>query len=78
VEQTGMPLRAYVLWRRLLRVFELLMAGENLSTAAHSAGFADSAHLSRTARSMFGLPPSLLRMDGPLRARAGAPQRHFG
>jgi AraC-like DNA-binding protein len=65
-----MPLRTYVLWRRLLHVWTLLMAGETLSTAAHAAGFADSAHLSRTARTMFGLPPSVLQMKGPLSARA--------
>lgn len=70
VEETGMPLRTYVLWRRLLHVWTLLMAGETLSAAAHSAGFADSAHLSRTSRTMFGLPPSLLQMKGPLSARA--------
>lgn len=69
VEETGMPLRTYVLWRRLLHVWTLLMAGENLSTAAHAAGFADSAHLSRTARTMFGLPPSVLQMRGPLSSR---------
>ena len=66
VEQTGMPLRTYVLWRRLLHVWTLLMQGEALAAAAHAAGFADSAHLSRTARTMFGLPPSLLQMRGPL------------
>ena len=70
VEETGMPLRTYVLWRRLLHVWTLLMSGETLSAAAHSAGFADSAHLSRTARAMFGLPPSVLQMSGPLSARA--------
>jgi AraC-like DNA-binding protein len=75
VEQTGMPMRTYVLWRRVLRVWELLMRGETLSTAAHAAGFADSAHLSRTARTMFGLPPSVLQMKGPLSAqhRSAAP-----
>ena len=70
VEETGMPLRTYVLWRRLLHVWTLLMSGETLSAAAHAAGFADSAHLSRTARTMFGLPPSVLQMRGPLSARA--------
>jgi AraC family transcriptional regulator len=72
VEETGMPLRTYVLWRRLLHVWTLLMSGETLSAAAHSAGFADSAHLSRTARTMFGLPPSILQMNGPLSARVQA------
>ena len=72
VAETGMPLRTYVLWRRLLKVWTLLMAGETLSAAAHAAGFADSAHLSRTARTMFGLPPSALQMSGPLSTRARA------
>lgn len=67
VEQTGMGLRPYILWRRFLRVWELLMAGETLSSAAHGAGFADSAHLTRTSRRMFGIPPSalVLSREGP-------------
>ena len=36
------------------------MRGANLTEAAHLAGFADSAHLSRTFRAMFGVAPSLL------------------
>ena len=60
IEETGMPLRTYVLWRRLLHVWTLMMQGESLSAAAHAAGFADSAHLSRTSRTMFGLAPSSL------------------
>ena len=78
VEQTGMPLRTYLLWRRLLYVWTLLMQGETLSSAAHSAGFADSAHLSRTARSMFGLAPSALQMNGPLSSCSRMPQHHLG
>jgi AraC-like DNA-binding protein len=62
VEQTGMALRPYILWRRFLRVWELLMKGEPLSAAAHSAGFADAAHLTRTSRRMFGFPPSAMLM----------------
>jgi AraC-like DNA-binding protein len=73
VEQTGTGLRPYVLWRRFLRVCELLAGGASLSAAAHAAGFADAAHLSRTSRSMFGLPPSALQMARPLRADAGPP-----
>ena len=62
VEQTGLALRPYILWRRFLRVWELLMNGEALSSAAHSAGFADAAHLSRTSQRMFGFPPSAMLM----------------
>lgn len=78
VAETGMPLRTYLLWRRLLHVWALLMDGETLSSAAHAAGFADSAHLSRTSRTMFGLPPSAMQMAGPLSARPRAPQHHLG
>jgi AraC-like DNA-binding protein len=67
VEQTGMGLRPYVLWRRFLHVWELVAAGESLSTAAHRAGFADAAHLTRTSRSMFGFPPSAMQRIRRLR-----------
>jgi AraC-like DNA-binding protein len=63
VEQTGMALRPYILWRRFLKVWDLAMAGESLSRAAHSAGFADAAHFSRTSKRMFGLAPTMLRME---------------
>jgi AraC family transcriptional regulator len=59
-EQTGMALRQYILWRRFGSVWEHRMSGESLSTAAHAAGFADSAHLTRTSRRMIGIPPSLM------------------
>jgi AraC-like DNA-binding protein len=62
VEETGMALRPYILWRRFVRVWELLTSGASLSTAAHRAGFADAAHLSRTSRRMFGFPPSALQV----------------
>jgi AraC-like DNA-binding protein len=67
VEQTGMGLRPYVLWRRFLKVWELVMAGESMSTAAHAAGFADASHLTRTSRRMFGFPPSAMQVVTRLR-----------
>lgn len=59
-EQVGMPLRRYVLWRRLREALAGAMRGDSLTVAAHSAGFADSAHLSRTFRDHFGVAPSFL------------------
>jgi AraC-like DNA-binding protein len=70
VEETGMALRPYILWRRFLRVWELLASGATLSAAAHAAGFADAAHLTRTSRRMFGFPPSALQFGGPLQRPA--------
>lgn len=66
VEETGMALRPYILWRRFLHALELVMRGESLSTAAHGAGFADAAHFTRTCRSMFGFPPSAMQFAAPL------------
>ncbi len=59
-DQVGIPLRRYVLWLRLQAVITRVKAGDDLTDAAHAAGFADSAHLSRTCREMFGLPPSVM------------------
>jgi AraC family transcriptional regulator len=66
VEETGTALRPYILWRRFLHVWELVTAGQSLSTAAHAAGFADAAHLSRTSKTMFGFPPSAIHIAEPL------------
>jgi AraC-like DNA-binding protein len=55
VEQTGLPFRAFLLWRRLNRALDLYAARQPLTHAAHAAGFSDSAHLSRTFRRMFGV-----------------------
>jgi AraC-like DNA-binding protein len=63
-EATGVPLRRYVLWCRLRAAAEAAMRGASLTEAAHLAGFADSAHLSRTFRAMFGVAPSLLFRPG--------------
>jgi AraC family transcriptional regulator len=63
VEQTGTALRPYVLWRRFLLAWEVVMQGGSLSTAAHSAGFADAAHFTRTSHRMFGFAPSALQIN---------------
>jgi AraC-like DNA-binding protein len=63
VAETGLPYRGYVLWLRLGRAVDVFAAGGSLTDAAHDAGFADSAHLSRTFRRMFGLAPSSLHIE---------------
>jgi AraC family transcriptional regulator len=42
---------------------QLYANGSSLTQAAHSAGFADSAHFSRTFRRTFGLAAAELRLD---------------
>jgi len=41
-------------------VARVMAAGSTLTAAAHTAGFADSAHFSRRFREMFGLKPSVI------------------
>jgi AraC-like DNA-binding protein len=60
VAQTGTSFRAYVLWTRLNVAIQFAMAGLSWTEAAHAAGFADSAHLTRTFRRMFGINPAAL------------------
>jgi AraC-like DNA-binding protein len=62
--EVGLPLRSYARWLRLVRAAEHLADGRNIIEAAHEAGFADSAHLSRTFKEMFGLAPSELTKAG--------------
>ncbi len=63
VRHTGLPFRTYVLWLRLLKALEAFSHGESLTQAAHMAGFADSAHLSRTFRRTFGVAAAELRIN---------------
>jgi AraC family transcriptional regulator len=58
--EVGLPFRRYILWRKLSLAMVEFARGRTLSAAAHSAGFADSAHLSRTWQQMFGLPPTAM------------------
>jgi AraC-like DNA-binding protein len=72
-EQTGMPFRPYLLWARVEAAVGAAMGGQSWTEAAQNWGFADSAHLSRTCRRMFGLAPTMLVSERavPERARAG-------
>ena len=61
VAETGSSFRAYLLWLRINVAIEAAQAGASWTEAAHEAGFADSAHLTRTHRRMFGIEPSSVR-----------------
>jgi AraC family transcriptional regulator len=68
VAQTGVSFRAYLLWARVETAVGAAMNGQTWTAAAHDAGFADSAHLSRTCRRMFGLTPAALVREPVRRA----------
>ncbi|QRN79795.1 MAG: helix-turn-helix domain-containing protein [Nocardiopsis sp. BM-2018] len=53
--QVGIPFSRFILWRRLSIALRSLAAGTDATSAAQEAGFADSPHLSRTVRAMFGV-----------------------
>ena len=66
---TGLTFRRFKQWSALQHAARRIAAGELVRTAAMDAGFADTAHLSRTFRASFGLTPSEAIAG---RARAGA------
>jgi AraC-like DNA-binding protein len=66
---TGQTFRRFKQWSALQHAARRIAAGELVRTAAMDAGFADTAHLSRTFRASFGLTPSAAIAGG---ARAGA------
>ena len=65
---TGLTFRRYKQWSALQHAARLIAGGELVRTAAMDAGFADTAHLTRTYRLSFGLTPS---QAIAARARAG-------
>ncbi len=60
VQYTGMPVRPYLRWRRLVNALMAIAHGAPLTQAALDAGFADAAHFSRTFRRHFGFAPKNL------------------
>lgn len=63
VQETGVGLRPYLLWLRLELSLAAYVAGRTLTEAAYIGGFADSAHFSRTFKSMFGITPASVRPE---------------
>lgn len=63
VDELGLPFTSCVRWARLKAAMQAVGGGSNLTQAAHAAGFADSAHLTRVFRAMFGLAPSTAVQD---------------
>jgi AraC-like DNA-binding protein len=66
---TGVTFRRFKQWSALQHAARQIAAGELVRTAAMDAGFADTAHLTRTFRASFGLTPSEAIAGG---AKAGA------
>ncbi|MFK7898507.1 MAG: helix-turn-helix transcriptional regulator [Myxococcota bacterium] len=64
-DEVGIPFSRYLLWARIKRAVWLLRGGGTLTAVLTSAGFSDSAHFSKSFKSLFGIPPSIvLKADG--------------
>jgi AraC-like DNA-binding protein len=57
-DATGTTFRQFKRWTGLQHAARLIVAGALVRTAAMDAGFADTAHLTRTFKQCFGLTPS--------------------
>lgn len=58
-EQIGVPPHRYDIWLRLCQALRAAMRGASLTAGAVEAGFADSAHFTRTFRGAYGIAPSM-------------------
>jgi AraC-like DNA-binding protein len=56
--EVGIPIQRYLLWYKVMQTAFNIGRGMSFTDAAEEAGFADSAHFSRTFRAMFGITPS--------------------
>lgn len=65
-DATGVPLRRFRLWARMGAGLSLIGRGASLTSAAHEAGFASSAHFSTAYRAMFGIKPSAVVRANPM------------
>ncbi|MBQ4812170.1 hypothetical protein A7985_17885 [Pseudoalteromonas luteoviolacea] len=55
--QVGIAWRPYLIWKRIICAIEHLKQQKSITEAAVQAGFADSAHFSRSFKRQFGLNP---------------------
>jgi AraC-like DNA-binding protein len=60
---TGMTFREFKRWTALCAATRQIAQGQLVRTAAMDAGFADTAHLTRTFRTAFGTTPTLATAD---------------
>jgi AraC-like DNA-binding protein len=60
---TGMTFREFKRWTALCAATRQIAEGQLVRTAAMDAGFADTAHLTRTFRTTFGTTPTLATAD---------------
>jgi AraC-like DNA-binding protein len=61
----GVPLRRYLLWRRVQSAMAALADGHSATETAQLAGFHDASHLNRVFKQLLELTPGELARLGP-------------
>ena len=69
--QTGLRLRQYRLWMRVLKTAGDAALGHSMTDAAHANGFSSSAHFSSSFRKSFGLAPREILSSNALTENPG-------
>ncbi len=62
-EQTGIPLKSYIVLHELERAYDVVFDGGSITTAAMTAGFDSSAHFAYTNKKMTGMSASAILKD---------------
>lgn len=62
-EETGIPLKSYIVLHKLQGAYEQIFNGENITTAALTAGFDSPSHLAYTNKMMTGMSASNILKD---------------
>lgn len=57
-EQTGMPLKSYLVMHRLMHAYSLLFQGKNITEAAMRSGFDSPSHLAMLNKKLTGVTAS--------------------
>lgn len=62
-EETGIPLKSYIVLHKLQKAYKSIFDGESITTAALSAGFDSSSHLAYTNKMMTGMSATNIIRD---------------
>lgn len=62
-KETGIPLKSYIVLRKLQSAYELIFNGKNITTAALNSGFDSPSHLAYTNKMMTGMSATNIIRD---------------
>lgn len=62
-EETGIPLKSYIVLHKLLKAYEKIFDGESITAGAIAAGFNSAAHLAFTNKKVTGMPAGMMMKE---------------